>query len=235
MNQHTKDSLGDRMKANYEDRARFYLTRRTPVIVRVDGRAFHSLGGLDKPYDERLGEAMRTAALATTMDMQGCKLAYIQSDEASFLLTDFDDLSTQAWFDYNHSKIVSIAAASMTMNFCVNFPRPCMFDARAFNIPRDEVANYFLWRAKDWERNSVSMLAQAHFSPKQLHGKGRADQHDMLHEIGVNWADLPPVWKNGTWIVRSESGYAVQHDTLPTFAEIDAMVSPFLATKGGGK
>lgn len=224
-----KDSLGDRMKANYENRSRHYLTRRTPVIVRADGRAFHSLSGLEKPYDENLRNAMEKAALATVMDMAGCKVAYAQSDEVSFLITDFDTLQTQAWFDYNLAKIVSITAAHMSVGFSSVFGRSCLFDARAFNLPREEVVNYFLWRAKDWERNSVSMYCQAHFSPKQLHGQGRADQHDMLHSIGKNWAmDLDQKWKNGTWIVRREGGFDIQHDTRAEYASIAPLIDPFL-------
>ena len=61
-----------------------------------------------------------------------------------------------------------------------------MFDARAFNIPMDEVKNYFIWRQQDWIRNSVQMLAQAHFSHKELHGKNQSDMHDMLNEKDIN-------------------------------------------------
>lgn len=111
-------------------------------------------------------------------------------------------------------------------NQYMGISRLAMFDARAFNVPREEVANYFLWRAKDWERNSVSMYAQANFSHQQLHGKGRADKHEMLHGIGKNWAtDLCERWRNGTWIVREESGYTVRHDILPVYADIEAALA----------
>jgi tRNA(His) guanylyltransferase len=228
-----KDSLGDRMKANYEDRGRHYLVRRTPVVIRVDGRAFHTLArGLDKPFDLSLGDAMMCAAAEVAEDMQGFKLGYVQSDEASFLLTDYVTLQTGAWFDYNKSKIETISASCMTAHFNRHFSRPhrlAMFDARAFNIPREEVANYFLWRAKDWERNSVSMYCGAYFSAKQMHGQGRADQHEMLHSVGKNWAtDLPERWRNGTWLIRGENGVGFRHDILPVFADIDAVVSPLL-------
>ena len=66
--------------------------------------------------------------------MQGCKAVYIQSDEASFLLTDFDKLTTEAWFDYNQSKVESISAAIMAVSFNawwpkgIPRPRPAIFD-----------------------------------------------------------------------------------------------------------
>jgi hypothetical protein len=67
-------------------------------------------------------------------------------------------------------------------------------------MPADDAPNAFIWRQRDWERNSLQMLARSHFSHKQLHGKGRQDMHDMLHKIDVNWAELSPREKNGTFI-----------------------------------
>ena len=80
----TKDSLGDRMKHNYEDRYRIYLTRRTPVIIRIDGKAFHSFTkGLNRPYDMVLKQSMWETAKDLCENIMGCQLAYIQSDEIS--------------------------------------------------------------------------------------------------------------------------------------------------------
>jgi tRNA(His) guanylyltransferase len=87
-----------------------------------------------------------------------------------------------------------------------DFVREAFFDARAFNVPKEEIANYFVWRQKDWIRNSVSMLAQAHFSHKELQGKSQADMHEMLHTKDLNWAHLDPRWKNGVFLVKRESG-----------------------------
>jgi tRNA(His) 5'-end guanylyltransferase len=227
------------MKGNYEDRDRHYLMRRTPVIVRVDGRAFHSwTRGLERPFDQRIIDTMVSASRAVAEDMQGCKAVYVQSDEASFLLTDFDKLTTEAWFNYNQSKVESISAALMTAWFNLWWPwptgigrdTPAIFDARAFNVPLAEVSNYFLWRMKDWERNSVSMYCQAHFSHKQLHGKQRSDQHELLHSIGKNWAtDLSPQIRNGTLLVRGLEGkYEHRSDVQPTWPEVDAVIAPLL-------
>lgn len=217
-------TLGRRMKDNYEHRYNFRLTRRTPVIVRVDGRAFHTFTKqFDRPFDNFLMDAMEHAATNLAMDMQGCKLVYIQSDEASFLLTDYDTLETEAWFGYELNKIVSISAACMTAHFCDWLGKVAMFDARAFNIPREEVANYFVWRAKDWERNSLQMYCQAHFSHRELHGKDRAAMHEMLHEKGLNWAtDLDDRERNGTFILRDGS---CRYDVLPTYDDISQLVN----------
>lgn len=218
-------AIGDRIKSNYEKRARHELTRRTPVIVRVDGRAFHTFTkGMDKPFDQRLIDAMVVGAIAVSEEMQGFKAAFVQSDEASFFMTDYDTLQTSGWFDYCKSKIESISASVMTAAFNrkIAMKRDAHFDARAFNVPREEVANYFLWRSLDWERNSVSMYCNAHFSQKQMHRKSKASQHEMLHSIGCNWAtDLTSQQRNGTWIFENGK---TRTDILPKHSNINEIL-----------
>ena len=229
-----KTSLGDRMKG-YENISRNYLMRRNPVVVRVDGKAFHTVTrGLKKPFDDCLVMSMVGAACSVAQDMQGCKLLYTQSDEVSFLLVDYDALETQGWFDYNLNKIVSVSASAMTYYFNKSsigryLKVPAMFDSRAFSIPRNEVSNYFLWRAKDWERNSLQMYSRAFFSHKELVGKGRADMHEMLHGAGKNWTnDLEDRYKNGTFWVRTEEGWTERVDVMPTFDSVNSVVKPLV-------
>ena len=113
-----KDSLGDRMKENYENRSKTYLTRRTPVIIRLDGKAFHTFTrGMKKPYDEIFHNTMNATMKYLCENIQGCKLGYTQSDEITLLLTDYDTLTTSAWFDYNVQKICSVSASMATMAF----------------------------------------------------------------------------------------------------------------------
>lgn len=112
-----KDSLGDRMKG-YENISRIYLTRRCPVIIRIDGKAFHSFTrGFKRPFDEILIQSMQETAKYLCENIQGCKLAYTQSDEISLLLVDYEKITSQAWFENNLQKIVSIAASMATMAF----------------------------------------------------------------------------------------------------------------------
>ena len=113
-----KDSLGDRMKENYENRYKTYLVRRMPVIIRLDGRAFHTYTkGLKKPYDDVFHRTMNETMKYLCENIQGCKLGYTQSDEITLLLTDYDTLMTDAWFDNNVQKICSISASMATMAF----------------------------------------------------------------------------------------------------------------------
>jgi len=221
------DSLGDRMKRNYE--LEFKLTRRTPVIIRVDGRAFHTFTkGFNRPFDKRIMLSMFLAASALRTKAQGCKLVYIQSDEISLFLTDYDTLTTEAWFDYKLAKLCSVSAsiATVAFNKSLQHSRWAEFDARAFNIPESEVANYFLWRAQDWHRNSITMYTQSFFSHKQMHGKSCKDMHEMLHSRDKNWTtDLTPAEKNGTFFHRIAGGdWRVSTDTEPNYDSIAALL-----------
>lgn len=111
------DNLGDRMKT-YENVTRTYLTRRTPVIIRIDGKAFHSFTrGFKKPFDSVLVEAMQQTMKYLCENIEGCVFGYTQSDEITLVLCDYKKLTSQAWFDNNIQKICSISASMATMIF----------------------------------------------------------------------------------------------------------------------
>lgn len=198
--------LGDRMKM-YEKIPQQGLTPKVPVIIRVDGRSFHTFTkNMKKPFDSGLSYAMIKSAENVAKEMQGFKLAYVQSDEVTFFLSDMDRIESQGWFGYDIAKLNSITASLMTVNFNHEFKEFCgnykpIFDARSFNLPKEEVFNVFLWRMKDWERNSLQMYARHYFSHKELNKKNKSQIHEMLHKIGKNWTtDLTFRQKNGTFI-----------------------------------
>lgn len=212
-------NIGERMKS-YEQVFSHKFTKRSPLIVRVDGRHFHTFTrGAEKPFDQKIIMSMVEAAKYVAKNMQGFKAAFIQSDEASFLITDYDDIKTQGWFDYELNKIVSISAARMSVKFndVYRGVELAEFDSRAFVLPKEDVANYFLWRALDWKRNSVQMLGQAYFSQKELHKKKLSDIHELLYSKEVNWARLPEQHKNGTWISKDLS---TNSTVLPNYESI---------------
>ncbi len=200
-----KDSLGDRMKSFYENRTRFFLTRRTYTIIRVDGKAFHSYTrGLAKPFDEKFVNDMDETACYMCKNIQGAKFAFVQSDEISILLTDFEGLSTDAWFDGNIQKMASVSASLATAKF--NELRPnkiALFDSRVFVVPSDvEVENYFIWRQQDAERNSISSVAQSIFSHRDLENKNTNEMQEMCFQKGLNWNSLDPKLKRGRLIIK---------------------------------
>lgn len=218
-------NLGERMKENYEFPSRIKLTKRTPIIIRVDGRAFHSYTKkFDRPFDLNLISTMVESVIKTATEMSGFKLCYIQSDEASFLLTDYDNLETQGWFNYVKSKIETITASLMTANFNELIKiynktnKLAVFDARAFNIPKEEICNYFLWRCQDWERNSLTMYCSKFFSHKQLHKKNKEEQHEMLYSVNKNWTiDLSNQIKNGTFVINDNGNFLIKTDIIPNY------------------
>ena len=207
------DPIGDRMKSQYEDRTRYMLPRRTYTIIRLDGVAFHTYTKDLNTFDATFSDAMSHAAIELAKAAQGFKFGYHQSDEISLLLTDFRDPKTAAWFDGNIQKIVSVSASITTAAFNnymnlgkYTYPSKfAHFDARVFTIPDPvEVENYFIWRQKDAIRNSINSFAQQFFGPSALKGKGISDVHQMLHEIGHNWAtDLMEADKNGCAITSA--------------------------------
>ena len=229
------DALGTRMKTFYEQVPKFKLYRRTPVAIRIDGKAFHTFTrGFAKPFDEVLGNSMIKTMEYLCKNIQGCVFGYTQSDEITLLLIDYQTFETDAWFDYEIQKICSISASmastafnkffgdevnnwiekyaptsfhdpwedSKTEKLYSTYIAACnkgaMFDARCFNIPKEEVTNLVYWRQIDAARNSVQMAARAQFSHAQCDHKNVAQLQEMLfQEKGINWNDYPTRWKRG--------------------------------------
>lgn len=232
-------SLGERMKENYEKVSQTRLLRRTPVAIRLDGKAFHTVTkGFKKPFDNLLVSAMQYTMHKLCQEVQNCKFGYTQSDEITLILTDYDTLETEAWFDYEVQKLCSITASMTTLYFNQYFAKKAnyyatyreqgkeffnktygeevdydalvtqyqkiadkgaMFDARCFNIPKEEVANLIYWRQQDAIRNSIQMVGQANFSHAELQGKSCEDIKRILREEGrTPWEHYPIHLQRGT-------------------------------------
>lgn len=197
--------IDNRMKKCYEHPYRITLTKKTPVILRLDGKSFHTLTKryCQRPFDQTLMSVMHDVATAVMDEAQGAKCAYIQSDEISILLTDYDKFDTCAWFDYNIQKMCSISAAVASVTFSKQFGQPGYFDARVFNVPKDDVVNYFVWRQGDWIRNSVMMAARSFYSQKELDGKSNRVVIEMMKaDHDFNWYDMSDTIKYGQFLIR---------------------------------
>jgi tRNA(His) 5'-end guanylyltransferase len=166
------------------------------------------------PFSDIMHSLMVKTTQALVEGVQNCVLGYTQSDEISLLLRDWDTFETQQWFGGSHQKMVSVSASIATAAF--NFHAPTLgfeqmsfadmaqFDSRAYNLPKEEVTNYFIWRQQDASRNSVQMLGHHHFSQKQMHGKNNSEVQDMLMlEKNINWNDIPTWMKRGTCVTPS--------------------------------
>ena len=240
-----KDSLGDRMK-RYENVPKVRLVRRMPVIIRLDGKAFHTFTrGFVKPFDSLLMRTMNDTMKYLCENIQGCVMAYTQSDEITLVLVDYQTLTSDAWFDNNVEKMCSIAASMATLAFNKAFKENveewmidegirmpmdtlknnpdfqpsekvlqlekcylskfdrALFDARAFNVPKEEVMNCLIWRQQDATRNSIQSAGQSQFSHKQLMGKSCNEIQEMLFtEKGINWNDYPTSCMRGTCCIK---------------------------------
>lgn len=250
-----RDELGVRMKEYYESIPKTKLVRRTPVAIRIDGKAFHTFTkGFKKPFDTVLFNSMRETMKYLCSNIQGCVLGYTQSDEITLILIDYKNLNSSAWFDYEVQKICSISASMATMAFNRFFyknidqwgreafsdwdeggtiemgdeelrklleaynkaiEKSAMFDARCFNIPKEEVTNLIYWRQLDAIRNSIQMVGQAHFSHKELQGKSCEEIKNMLLERGINWEYLPLPLQRGSCCIKKEEGWVVE--SIPIF------------------
>ena len=227
-------NLANRMKTFYEQIPKTKLMKRCPVAIRIDGKAFHTFtDGFQKPFDEVLIKSMQETMKYLCENIQGCVLGFAQSDEITLILIDYKKLTSSAWFDYEVQKMCSIAASMATMAFNKFFyenvrkfsfnrteaparnkllntyldaiKKGAMFDARCFNIPKEEVTNLVYWRQLDASRNSIQMVGQANFSHKELQHKSCNNIQDMLMtQKGINWNDLPIYQKRGSCCVRNK-------------------------------
>lgn len=208
-------SLGDRMK-DYEVVPGHRLMRRQPVLMRLDGRAFHTLTRkMDRPMDSGMVDCMTATAKRLCEEIDGARIAYVQSDEISILLIDYERLNTQPWFDDKVQKMCSVAAGIASAVFTTEMrsvfvgdvvppTATAIFDCRVWNLPRAEVVNYFVWRQQDATRNSIQSLAQSHFSHKELLNKNQPAMQDMLVlQKSINWNNCPTIQKRG-WCVTRE-------------------------------
>lgn len=235
------DELGTRMK-DYEMACRTTLTRRLPLIIRLDGKSFHQFTkGCAKPFDSLLIEALNQTGIALCSAIQGAQIVYLQSDELTVLIHNYKRLESTPWFNNEIQKMVSVAAgiasATMTKESISVFGKikPAVFDARAFVLPEAEVCNAFLWRQNDAVRNSVQMLARSMYSDKQCFKKSCLDLQDMTLQKGFNWNELPTHQRRGRCVVKKRferngqirSMWGVD-DEIPIFSQDRQYINKFL-------
>lgn len=205
-----KTSLGDRMK-KFERAFKYALPPRMPFIIRVDGKAFHTLTkGMERPFDDKLIWLMNIVANSLCSEIQGAQLAYVQSDEVSILVHNYKRFESQGWFDNQVQKMASVSAAIASSMFTgmsektLGELKIAQFDSRVFVLPESEVCNYFIWRQQDFERNSVQMLARSLYSHRECHQMNNAELQEMCWKKGNNWNDLPIHLRRGRCVTRQE-------------------------------
>lgn len=232
--------IGKRMKENYESAYKITLPKRLPLIIRLDGKAWHTLTrGLTKPWCENLCSVMDEVAIELCKQVDSVQTIYIQSDELSLLIHNYKTLQSQPWFDNELQKIVSISSGIASAEFSIRSNKvwselkPVVFDSRAWVIPESEVCNYFLWRQLDATRNAISMLARSKFSHKQCEGKSSKELQEMLfQEHNINFNDLEPYYKRGRCVVRQVDERGRSHwvidRNIPIFSDNRSYIEDYL-------
>ena len=231
--------LGDRIKL-YEAAYDAVLVARLPIIIRVDGKAFHSYTKqCEHPFDAKLFDVMLRTATELCKQVQGTQVAYAFSDEISLLVHPYKSFESQPWMGGRLQKVCSVAAGIASATFTVNSHhifgecRPAVFDARAFVLPESDVCNYFLWRQQDASRNSVQMLARSMYSHRECHDKNGSQLQEMCFQKGTNWNDVPTRWRRGACIVKKTDALGhrgwVADLEIPLFNETRGYINDHLA------
>lgn len=243
-----KTSLGDRMKA-YESVTNYVLYRRMPIIVRVDGRAFHTFTrGMEQPYDNRFRRLMAEAAVAVAKEL-GARIGYVQSDEISAVICPYATYETEPPFAARIQKICSIAASAATHAFIKALvklskspllntvawvdrfiDRSITFDARCFNLQQEEVSNYLLWRQQDCRRNAILLAGQHYIGKKAIDGMNTIEVTAKLAEIGKPYEEVMPVQeREGRVLFRNgEDGYTwgvMRFDDASVKTKLNALIA----------
>lgn len=216
-----QDPIGDYFKEQFENVYRTYLPEKSYVIVRVDGKAFHTFTrSFKRPFDTDLIDMMNATAVALCENIMGAKVAYVQSDEISILMTDVESEKSQPWFGNNLNKIVSLTASIATAEFnreylkyltktddsiSIEGIKFAHFDSRAFIVDsKEDAEDYFQWRRDDCKRNAVNMIAQANFSHRTLQGLNTAGTLELLRDSEIDLNEFPSGFRFGRLIIKEK-------------------------------
>jgi tRNA(His) guanylyltransferase len=223
MNKLQFDKLGDRCKSYEMAEAGRRALPGIPLLARLDGRSFHTYTrGMKRPFDPDFSHMMVTTTAALVEEFQAAA-GFTQSDEITLLWPLFDSQSeTQYPFGGRIQKIQSVTAGMasaifnrLALKYFPDKQHIPVFDCRVWQVPSPKDAvDVFAWRQADAEKNSVQMAARSVASHKELHGKGRKAQHDLLHAKGLNWNDFPPHQKRGVFVKRVLTMAPLSAETL---------------------
>lgn len=218
------DTLEKRM-LYYRSLTDYKLMPKTPLIFFLDGRAFSKFcKKFTKPYDDFFIHIMNETAKYLCENIEGCKFAYVQSDEISLYVSDMDNNESESWFGYRVPKILSIAASLATAKFnqlltielcktpcstddlieLVSNQKLAEFDCKAWNVPtQNDVFAWFLFRQIDCIRNSKQMAAQTYLSHNSLLNLHTDQQIAKLKELkGIDWFEYSDDKKFGRFIYK---------------------------------
>lgn len=191
-------AIGDEMKA-LEAKLETRIPLEGYVIIRVDGRAFHTLTRhMEEPFDPLFVDAMNAAA-ANVLEAVDAEFTYVQSDEITAVLSPYGRKANALPFGGRLEKLTTVAASAAASGFtralmmgvldgakaaewgaAAHVPA-ASFDARAIHVgDLTGVADNLLWRRVDCRKNAVTAVAKTEFTEGELHGKSTGERWQML-------------------------------------------------------
>lgn len=217
------ETLKERMEY-YKSVYNYKLTPNSYVLCHIDGKSFSKkIKKLFKlPFDDMFIDMMNQAAIYACKNIQGCKLAYVQSDEISLVITDFETEDTDSFFSFRLCKMQSIIASLVTSKFQQLFLKRYsfkddayddkylfQFDCKCWTVPTyNDVFAWLLYRQNDCTRNSKQQTAQTYLSHKKLLGHNTDEQINLLKELnGIDWNDFDNGKKYGRLIFKESELY----------------------------
>lgn len=223
------DNIEDRM-LYLRSLTDYKLIPNSYVMVMLDGRSFSSTikKYFKKPFDDTFIDIMNETARYLCERIQGCKFAYVQSDEISLVITDFDTPETDAFFGYRLEKILPLCASMATSKFnqlmtieainrtcneqfsklelidIINNMKLHEFDCKAWNVPSyNDVYTWFLYRQLDCIRNSKQQTARTYLSHKECTSKKVDELIDILTDTkNIDWNTFDDGKKYGRFIYK---------------------------------
>ena len=202
----------------YQSISDYKLMPNSYVLVHCDGRAFSSLikKRFKQPFDRDFIFIMNETARYLCENIGGCKMAYVQSDEITLVLTDFDTETTDSFFGYRMCKLISTIAAMATAKFnrlwmqsqedielSIKELPLVTFDCKVWNVPTyNDVKAWLIYRQNDCVRNSINQTAYSVFSHKELEGLKTPERLVKLLGKGIDWDGFDDALKYGRFVYK---------------------------------
>ena len=210
---------------DYEIYSTMKVPKNSNIIVRLDGRKFHSLARalkLEKPYDDNFYRIITNVCL-DIFNQFAPKFIYTFSDEISILL---DEIPFSGRVEKINSVFASVASSSFTyylLNDCSNefdlvklsdndrnIVFPISFDSRIIPIDDSSISQYFKWRQDECWRNCINAYGiwalkkeyDSEEANEKIKGLKSSDIHDLLFERGINLNDVDTWKKRGIGVYK---------------------------------
>lgn len=145
-------------------------------------------------------EVQKVCSIAASMATIAFNKYFSENINSEYCVFDDELLDGDFNPNYKNEYLIDLYTTHIKASY-----KGAMFDARCFNVPKEEVANLIYWRQLDATRNSIQMVGQANFSHRELQNKSCNQIQDMLMtQKGINWDDIPSYQKRGSCCIKEE-------------------------------